>query len=259
MILILLLPWLVGGWLAQPASCPATGALALSPAASRVGESALLVASVDSSDPDCLPIVRSEPFVILRSPAGEQELSLVAEGEQFVGEIVVPPSPWSATLYVVGTGDAVAVVRSAPLTLEELRLYLSRSPGALLIVAVAAALGVAAVVALPVRRRRWRFWQGLVRRRSATAQAVPPTPDLRPEVTPSTLAGVDNLATPTTFGAEVLRPAKGDDIGGDEAADRDEGEDDADRGSAVKGDIRAKGADEGEEHQLARPAQSAPE
>lgn len=257
-----LVAWLVAGVLAQPANCQATGTLRLDPPAAGPGEQARLIAEVDSPDVACRALVRSEPFVILRSPAGESELMLEPDQDGFASELTVPPPPWSATLYVVGTGAPLASVGAAGVTsLGDLWPVIQRAPGALLVIALAVGLGIAAVLGLPAPPPRRRGGGRFVRRlrlRSAR-QSPPPTAEGRPEVTGAAGAVIDGLATPAPLTAEIAGPAEGNDVGSHETANGEQGEDDANRRRTVVRDVGGNREDDGEEHKLARPTQATPE
>ncbi|MCL6647688.1 MAG: hypothetical protein K6U89_05085 [Chloroflexi bacterium] len=208
------LPWLVASTIALPAVCPASGTLRLEPAIAVPGAPVTLRATVDSPDEACRALVRSEPFVIMRSPQGERELSLQPQGEQFQGQLTLPPPPWSITLYVVGTGEPLATVASQPVeTVADLMPYLRRSPGAVLIGGGAVVLALLAVLGLPARRAR-------PRRLPAARQPLPPAAEPPTQVGGTVVGEVKPLATPAALPPERLGSTPATEVRSQEAPDR---------------------------------------
>jgi hypothetical protein len=239
-VLGLLAPFLAFA-LNQPANCPVTGTLRIE-TVSTAEVSA--IATVDSSDPACRELVRSEPFLIITSARGTEELSLTPSGDEFLGQFTRPPEPWTATLYVVGSGDAVATVQSGTPSLVDLVWpALQRSPGVLIILGLAVSLGVLAVAGMPRRRVVKRGLRGSAR------NALPPAPEPQAEVAPL-LTQVDDLAAPPLLAAEVLGTAPGEEVGGEKAGEREEGGQHADEGIAVEGDVGDDGKDDTDGHEL---------
>ena len=159
-LLLVLAALLITSPVAANQECEAKGTLTFEPAQPIAGETVRLIATVDSPNDACRDLVRSEPFVIIQGGLNS-ELSLVPEGDRFIGSVVAPGTRWIATLYVIGTGAAVAAFELDPsASLTDIRFWYARSPGAVVIISAALVLGVLAVLGQSAhfaRAPRWRI------------------------------------------------------------------------------------------------------